>query len=292
MRQKYPDRLYVLSVIASDEQVAGYEADGFSVFEDPTRATVAIHAMGLFGDAFARAAITAPTIAAMPELPETNPDEAQAKLILERAGVTTVPERACASAGAAVAAADAFGYPVVLKILSPDIIHKSEIGGVLLDIANAAAVAAGFNTLMHRGAEAAPGARLSGVLVAKQLRGGVECILGINHDPVFGPVAMFGLRRPFLEFFRDVVFLRCPFDVAVAETMIRSVRGAPLLLGIRGRPPTDIPALANALSRLSHFAHAAGARLRSAEINPMFAMPEGRGAFAADAVIELEVGAG
>ena len=96
-------------------------------------------------------------------------------------------------------AAEWFGYPVVLKILSPDILHKSEIGGVLLGLANADDVRAGHATLLQRARDAAPGARIEGVLVAKQLQGGVECILGINRDPVFGPIAMFGLGGIFVE---------------------------------------------------------------------------------------------
>ena len=187
----------------------------------------------------------------------------------------------------AVAAAERFGFPVVMKILSPDILHKSEIGGVLLNVADVAAVRDGYDLLLARAKRAAPTARIEGVLVAKQLQGGVECILGIHRDPVFGPIAMFGLGGIFVEVMKDVVFRRCPFGVDVAEQMIRSIKGAPLLLGARGRPPVDIKALAQMLARLSAFAHAAGPRLASIDLNPVFAMPEGQGAFAADAVIEV-----
>jgi hypothetical protein len=175
---------------------------------------------------------------------------------------------------------------VVLKILSPDILHKSEIGGVLLGVSGAAAVTAGFETLIARARSAAPTARLEGVLVARQIAGGVECVLGIHRDPVFGPVAMFGLGGIFVEVLRDVVFRRCPFGEDVAMAMILSVRGAALLRGARGRPPADLAALATMLARLSVFAQQAGPRLRAIDLNPVFALPEG--AFAADAVIELE----
>ena len=123
------------------------------------------------------------------------------------------------------------------------------------------------------------------MLVARQMSGGVECIMGIQRDPVFGPVAMFGLGGIFVEVMKDVVFRRCPFGVDVAEEMIRSIRGAPLLLGARGRPPLDVRALAQMLARLSVFAVQAGERLVSIDLNPVFAMPEG--AFIADAVIEV-----
>jgi acyl-CoA synthetase (NDP forming) len=220
-------------------------------------------------------------------LPAATPTEAEAKRLLAAAGIASAPEAACASAEEAVAAAERFGFPVVMKILSPDILHKSEIGGVLLDVADAASVRDGYALLLDRAKNAAPNARIEGVLVAKQLKGGVECILGIHRDPVFGPIAMFGLGGIFVEVLKDVVFRRCPFGPDVAEQMIRSIKGAPLLLGARGRKPADVKALAAMLSRLSAFAVAAGDRLQSIDLNPVFAMPEGEGAFAVDAVVEV-----
>jgi acyl-CoA synthetase (NDP forming) len=286
-KARFPDRLYALSIIAPPEMIREYEADGFLVYEDPTRATVALHAMGRFGAAFAAAKPGAPPDIPEFTLPAATPSEADAKILLSSVGIAPAPERACATAEAAVAAALSFGFPVVLKILSPDIVHKSEIGGVLLDVADAEAVRAGFATLMERAAAAAPQARIEGVLVARQLKGGVECILGIHRDPVFGPVAMFGLGGIFVEVLKDVVFRRCPFDADEAERMIRSIRAAPLLLGARGRPVADIAALSDMLARLSVFAHAAGPGLQGVDLNPVFAMPQGQGAFAADAVVEI-----
>ncbi|HVZ08351.1 acetate--CoA ligase family protein [Rhodopila sp.] len=287
VKAENPDRLYVLSVIVPPEGRAELEADGWVVHEDPTRAVTAIDAMGRFGAAFA-APKPAPA-PAVPKvtLPAATPTEAEAKKLLAEAGVPSAPEAACATADEAVAAAERFGFPVVMKILSPDILHKSEIGGVLLDVADADAVREGFALLLDRAKSAAPTARIEGVLVAKQLKGGVECIMGIIRDPVFGPMAMFGLGGIFVEILKDVVFRRCPFGEDVAEQMIRSIRGAPLLQGARGRPPADIKALATMLSRLSAFAAAAGDKLVSIDLNPVFAMPDGQGAFAADAVIEV-----
>ena len=287
VRAQYPDRLYVLSVIASSERVRALEEAGWICHEDPTRAVTAIAAMGRFGEAFAAPAPSPPPTVPAVALPERTPTEAEAKRLLAEAGIASAPEVACATAEAAVAAAERFGFPVVMKILSPDILHKSEIGGVLLDVADAAVVRDGFATLLARAKTAAPSARIEGVLVAKQLRGGVECILGIHRDPVFGPIAMFGLGGIFVEILRDVVFRRCPFGVAEAERMIRSIKGAPLLMGARGRKPADVRALAEMLARLSAFAHQAGERLASVDLNPVFAMPEGEGAFAADAVVEV-----
>jgi acyl-CoA synthetase (NDP forming) len=287
VKTEHPDRLYVLSVIVPPERRDELEADGWVVHEDPTRAVIAIDAMGRYGAAFAaQAGSPAPTVPPV-TLPDATPTEAEAKRLLAQAGIASAPEAACATADEAVSAAERFGFPVVLKILSPDILHKSEIGGVLLNIADADSVRSGFALLLQRAGAAAPAARIEGVLVAKQLSGGVECILGIHRDPVFGPMAMFGLGGIFVEVMKDVVFHRCPFGPDVAEAMIRSIKGAPLLLGARGRPATDIKALAAMLSVLSAFAVAAGERLQAIDLNPVFAMPDGQGAFAADAVIEV-----
>jgi acetate---CoA ligase (ADP-forming) len=247
----------------------------------------AIDAMGRFGAAFAARSADPPPAIASVTLPAVTPSEAEAKRLLAEAGIASAPEAACATVEHAIAAAARIGYPVVMKILSPDIVHKSEIGGVLLDIADDDAVRAGFGLLLDRAKSAAPAARIEGVLVAKQLKGGVECILGIHRDPVFGPMAMFGLGGIFVEVLKDVVFRRCPFGVDTAEAMIRSIKGAPLLLGARGRETADIKALADMLSRLSGFAAAAGDRLQAIDLNPVLAMPEGQGAFAVDAVIEV-----
>ena len=283
----HPDRLYALSVIASPEMVIQYEADGYLVFEDPTRATVALHAMGRFGAAFARLAEPSPDAVAAFSLPATTPSEADAKVLLGRAGILSAPERACATADEAVVAAGAFGFPVVMKVLSPDIPHKSEIGGVLLNVTSEAAVRAGFAILLDRAHVAAPKAQIEGVLVARQLRGGVECIMGIVRDPVFGPMAMFGLGGIFVEILKDVVFRRCPFGVDEAARMIHSIKAAPLLTGARGRAQADVPALAAMLSRLSVFAYQAGPALAAIDLNPVLAMPKGQGAFAVDAVMEI-----
>jgi acyl-CoA synthetase (NDP forming) len=222
-----------------------WKQDGWVVHEDPTRAVTAIDAMGRYGAAFAAPpGIPPPSVPAV-TLPAKNPSEAEAKRLLSGAGIASAPEAECATVDEAVAAAEKFGYPVVMKILSPDIVHKSEIGGVLLDVIDAASVREGFALLLDRAKTAAPGRDgLEGVLVAKQLKGGVECILGIHRDPVFGPMAMFGLGGIFVEVLKDVVFRRCPFGADVAEDMIRSIKGAPLLLGARGRKKADVNALA------------------------------------------------
>ena len=286
VRAKHPDRLWVSSMLAP-ARVREYEAEGWLVFEDPARAVNALAAMGRYGAAFAAAEPAPLPAAPTVELPAHTPSEAVAKRLLAGAGVPPVPEHAAPDSEAAVAAASAIGYPVVLKILSPDIVHKSEIGGVLLDVGDADAVRHGYATLVDRARHHAPAARIEGVLVAKQIKGAVEMALGVFRDPVFGPVAMVGLGGIFIEVLKDVVFRRCPFGPEEAERLVRSLRGFPLLDGVRGRPRADVPALARALSALSAFADAAGPRLVSVDVNPMLVLPAGQGCFAADAVVEV-----
>ncbi len=287
IKEAHPERLFVVSVMGEGEELAPYEEAGFALFEDPTRAVVAIQAMGRLGEAFARPLRLRRPAGGL-QLPASTPGEAEAKRLLARAGIESAAEAVLGSAEEAVAFAEGIGYPVVLKLASADIQHKSEIGGVLLGVSDADAVRAGFQLLLRRAAEKAPQARLDGVLVARQLQGGVECFMGIQRDPLFGPVALFGLGGIFVEVLQDVVFRRCPFEVDEAEAMIRSIRGAPLLLGARGRPRADVAALARLLSNLSRFAWEAGERLRSVGLNPVIALPEGQGAWAVDAVLEVE----
>jgi acetyltransferase len=213
--------------------------------------------------------------------------EVEAKEILRAYDFNVLGGQIARTTDEAVEIAERLGYPVVLKISSPDIIHKSDFGGVRINLANAEQVRDAFDLMMLRIQKRAPSAYLRGVFVEKMGQRGREVILGMTRDPQFGPMLMFGLGGIFVEVMKDVVFRRCPFGDDVAEQMIRSIKGAPLLLGARGRPQVDIKALAHMLARLSAFAHAAGPRLASIDLNPVFAMPEGQGAFAADAVIEI-----
>jgi acyl-CoA synthetase (NDP forming) len=287
LRAAYPDRIIAFCVLGAPDVLKRYDAEGILVFDDPCRAVRAI-------DAMLRCS-TQPTPRPRPitqpvTLPSTTPDEATAKTILSKAGILSVPERRADSPDAAVAAAAEFGYPVVLKILSPDIVHKSDIGGVKIGLGDEAAVRAAYAEIMVAVADRAPKARLSGMLVARQLTGGVECLMGINRDPTFGPVAAFGLGGVFVEIMDDIAVQACPFDVATARDMIGRIKGADILKGARGQPPADINALACMLSKLSIFAAGAGTTLASIDLNPVMVLPEGQGAFALDAVIEIDGG--
>ncbi|NDW02268.1 MULTISPECIES: acetate--CoA ligase family protein [unclassified Salipiger] len=288
LRAAFPDRIIAFCALGEREVLQRYDDAGILIFNDPCRAVRALDAILRLGAGQARGAGAAPPETTPVELPEGTPDEAQAKALLAAAGIAAAPEQAVQSADEAVATAEAFGYPVVMKILSPDILHKSDIGAVKLNIRSAEAVRTAHADILKAAQTHAPNAAVTGVLVAKQLSGGVECLMGINRDPTFGPVAVFGLGGIFVELLNDVALRACPFGPETAREMILSIRSAAILQGARGQAPADIDALAQMLSRLSVFAAGAGERLVSIDLNPVLAMPEGQGAFALDAVIELD----
>lgn len=290
-RQAHPDTVFAATGFSSDEFTRSMEAIDIMDFEEPTHATRAIAALSHFGGYFAAERQTPRLGPPARDLPG---EGAGGKLhevavldLLRDAGLPMVDARLCADADAAANSAAAIGYPVVLKIVSADILHKTEIGGVALNLADAAAVRAAFAQVTARAMAAAPDAEIAGCLVAPMVSGGVEAILGVQNDPVFGPVVMFGLGGIFVEVLEDVTFRAAPFDVAEARRMIREIKAYKILQGVRGQPPGDVEALAQALSDLSLFAAAHGGRIESLDLNPFLVLPMGQGVMALDAVLEL-----
>ena len=216
-------------------------------------------------------------------MPDGAVGEFEAKAILAAAGIAMSRDILVDSAEAAAAAWAKIGGPVVLKIASPDILHKTEIGGVLLNLDDAAAVKAGFTTLMERARTAKPDARLDGVIVAEMVTGGVEAVAGVVRDPVFGPAVMFGLGGVFVEVLKDVTFRLAPFGVDEARRMIDEIQGRAMFDGVRGAPPADLDALAETLARLSVFAAANAERIESVDLNPLIVRADGT--LAVDALI-------
>lgn len=284
LRRNQPDRTVVAVMTHIDEVRQQLEAMGVPVFEDPTRAVRAVAGAARLRRLQAEAQ-PVPGIAAAAPFGMTIANEAQAKALLAAAGVPVLPEEACTSAETAAVAADRLGYPVVMKILSDDIPHKTEVGGVMLNVPDAAAVRAAFATLMERAGVARPDARLDGVLVAPMVRGGVETIIGTLTDPVFGPMVMFGLGGVAVELFRDVAFASAPLTPQRAEALIDASRGAALLKGWRGGPALDRAALVEALCGLSRFAAAHADEIDSVEVNPFLVRETG--ACALDALVSF-----
>jgi acyl-CoA synthetase (NDP forming) len=280
--KNYRDRLFLQVMLAPAEIEKRYDDAGFPSFEDPTRAIVAMAALMGFGATFARGRAAEPEIPTFAPLPDGPLGEREAKAVLAAAGLPMVADRLATSASEAVEAAAQARGPVAMKIASPDILHKTEAGGVKLRVA-AGDTAVAFDAIMASARAYAPGARLDGVLVSPMVQGGVECILGAKTDAVFGPVVLFGLGGVFTEVLKDVAFRRAPFGPETARGMIDELRGAALLKGARGQPHADLDALAGVISRLSLFAAAHGSAIVSVEMNPLRAMPNG--CLALDALI-------
>ena len=211
--------------------------------------------------------------------------EHRSKALLALFGVPVPRHVAVGSVQAAVEAADNLGYPVVLKIDSPDIAHKTEAGGVRLGLPDGIAVARAYEEILASARRYRPAARIDGVLVEEMAGEGTEVILGCHYDPQFGPVILFGLGGVFVEILRDVALALPPLDEAEAAALIRSVRSFPLLTGIRGRPPGDLGALVNVLVTFSRMAAAFGDEIQSLEINPLLVRPAGHGVMALDALV-------
>ena len=282
---RYPESYIALSAIASPEMQRRYEAAGIGLYEDPWRAVESIAAAVRCAERLAEPPLPVPPVPDnLPPLPKGRIAEHEAKRILAEAGIPVPNEVLAANAGHAAAAAPGIGDRLVLKIVSPDIPHKTEMGGVMLDVPAGEAGAA-YERLVARVRERAPRARIDGVLMSPMLKGGVEMILGVQNDPVFGPVVMLGLGGIFVEVLRDVTFRIAPFGEEEARRMIAELRGAAILEGARGQKPCDLDALAKALSRLSVFAAAKRAEFTSIDVNPILVRPQGEGAAALDALI-------
>ena len=286
IRDKHPTAAIILSVAMDEETWTIFDDLNFLVIPEPTRAVAAAAALIQIGQGYAKAQPSPPPSLAEPvAVPAAMPNEVEAKRILAKAGIPVVDERLATVADEAAMAAAEIGFPVAMKLVSTDIVHKSEIGGVLLDVADEAAARDGYATLITRAKTARPDANIDGVVVAPMIAGGVETILGVKRDPAFGPVVVFGLGGIFVEVLGDVTQRLAPFGVAEAHEMIREVKGFALLDGARGAAPADVDALAEALSRLSVLAHANADRIESIDINPFLVLPKGEGAFAVDALI-------
>jgi acetyltransferase len=272
------------------EGLASLRAAGIPVLASPKRVASAMAAMAAHRDAAERAKLkpaahAAVEVAALPAGAATL-SEADSKRILAAAGIPVTADtllplepdaRACA----------ALPYPVVLKIVSPDIAHKTDAGGVLLNIRNAEELAAAASGMVARVRRAAPQARLSGLLASQMVTGGVETLVGVVNDAAFGPVIAFGLGGIYTEVLRDVAYRVAPFGRDEAREMIGELRARALFEGVRGGPALDVEALADVLSRVSALAWQARDRVAEMDINPLLVLPKGLGVIAADALVVL-----
>ena len=208
--------------------------------------------------------------------------EIESKQVLQEAGIPVVVAALALDSKAAVKAAQKMGLPAVLKIISPDIAHKSDVGGVLLGLESNAEVERAFDEIMAAVTAAQPVARIEGVAVQKMAPAGTEVIIGMSKDPQFGPVMMFGLGGVFVEVLKDVTFRIVPLEPRDAREMVREIKGFAVLEGVRGQPAADLGALENLILRVSEFIEA-HPEVEELDLNPVLAYPDG--ALAVDARI-------
>lgn len=213
--------------------------------------------------------------------------EFEAKKVLASYGIPVTREMLAGNADEAASHARAIGFPVVMKIVSPDIPHKSEAGGVRVGVSDETEARAAFAELVSNARAFDANARIDGVLVQTMVEDGVEVILGVTNDPLFGPAIMFGLGGIFAEVMKDVSFRITPVRRSEINDMIREIKAFPILDGARGRPKADVDALADAIERLAALATDLAAQVSDVDINPLFVLPAGRGVIAADALIKL-----
>jgi len=228
----------------------------------------------------ARGAVAAPTARGVL-------GSAEAVRLLREFGIPLADTVPAAGAKQAVEVAARLGYPVALKVDSPDIAHKTDVGGVRVGCADAGAVRQAFDQMLAEVRRRAPAARIDGVLVQPMIAGGTEMIVGVKSDPLFGPAVVCGFGGVFVEVLRDVSVRVPPLDAEEALAMVSELRGRALLRGARGRPAADLRALADTLVRVAALAEAHRDRLRALDINPLLVLAEGCGVVAVDWLIEL-----
>ena len=198
--------------------------------------------------------------------------QVEALALLQAYGISTAAVRVATTAEEAVSIANRIGYPVVMKLVSPDVIHKTEIGGVRVGLTSEAQVRAAHDEIIANAVAAIPTVHIGGVLVQPVVTGGVETIVGLARDPLFGPLVMFGLGGVFVEAMRDVVFRIAPVARDQAMEMIAGIRGVKLLDGMRGMPPANRDALTSVVCRLAQLA-AEHADILEIDVNPLLARP-------------------
>ncbi|MDY6957947.1 MAG: acetate--CoA ligase family protein [Halobacteriota archaeon] len=197
--------------------------------------------------------------------------EHESKKLLEDAGIATTGCEVAKSQDEAVEMAKKIGFPVVLKVLSPDIIHKSDVGGVKLGLASEEEVKSGYDELIANAKKVSE--NITGIGVQRMADPGVEIIVGMTKDPQFGPALMFGLGGVFVEILKDVSFRIVPIEARDADEMIREIKGFPMLEGYRGSPPADLSKIQGLLLSMSKFV-SDHPEIDEIDLNPVFAYPD------------------
>jgi acyl-CoA synthetase (NDP forming) len=200
--------------------------------------------------------------------------EIESKQVLHEAGIPVARAVLGRDAKEASNAAEKVGFPVVLKVVSPNVAHKSDVGGVSLGLESKEDVEEAFDEIMTAVKAAQPDARIEGVAIQRMAPAGTEVIVGMSKDPQFGPVMMFGLGGILVEVLKDVAFRIVPLETKDARAMVHEIKGFPVLEGVRGQPPADLEALEELILKVSEFVEA-HPEIEELDLNPVFAYPDG-----------------
>ena len=284
---RHPDKLLIVSTTTTEDELRAFKQAGCLVFEDPSRAATALGALARRGE---RRLMSLPAATDFTKMPKFDSrvgtvDESQAKEFLTKAGIAFPREILVSSPEEAGAAAESIGAPAAIKVVSPDIAHKTEVGGVALGVIGKEQAATAVKRMAETLSLAAPDARISGFLVAEMVEDGIETIIGVHRDPTFGPIVTFGLGGVMVELIGDVVSRPAPLSLHDAREMIGSIKCAPLLTGFRGSQPLATEKLAECMVRVSELAAANADRIAAIELNPVKVSEDK--VVALDALIEL-----
>jgi acyl-CoA synthetase (NDP forming) len=266
---------------------ARVRAAGIPVFGDPARMVKAAAALVSYAQARARGAraLARPSAVVEPVPEGSVVTEQRAKAWLAAHGIPVTAEAVAGSEAEAVDAAGRIGFPVVLKLLSPQLPHRSDIGGVKLGLDSTETVARAYGEILAAAAAADPSAEIEGVLVQAMAPAGVELIVSGFRDPTFGPCVLCGIGGILAEVLRDTVIRPAPVSGDEAVEMLAELRGAALLRGPRGTAPSDLVAAATVIARVSELIAAAPGDVTAIEVNPLLVREAGAGALALDALV-------
>jgi len=267
----YEDKLFINCMVAPEDIVKTYENEGFLCIEDPTRAVVVMSALMFFGEKFNEKTIVNNFNKNdfSVQIPNKKLNEFDCSEILRNAGLPVVSSFLINSEGELPSIFNGDNDKYVMKIVSSDIQHKTDIGGVILNIENINDAQKAYEKILSNVKKNAPEAKIDGVMVSPMIKGGIECILGAKIDPVFGPIVMFGLGGIYAEVMKDIAFAEAPLSEKKAEKMISSLKSRDLFYGTRGQLSVDIKSLVKLIVSMSNFIAANSDKVDQVEMNPV-----------------------
>ena len=267
----YEDKLFINSMVAPDEIIKTYENEGFLCIEDPTRAVVAMSALMFFGEKFNSNEIKQAFKKENHKIniPKKRLNEIDCSEILRKANLPIAKSSLITKSEDLSPIFENNVEKYVMKILSSDIQHKTDVGGVILNIEDIEQAKEAFKTIHKNVTEKAPNAVIDGVMISPMITGGIECILGAKTDPVFGPIIMFGLGGIYTEVMKDISFAEAPISFEKAEKMISSLKSKDIFFGTRGQSPVDMKSLVSTIVNLSNLIAANFDVIDQVEMNPI-----------------------